>query len=62
MIADYITPAPAISIHAAREGGDLINFFSGSCHTISIHAAREGGDCQLIHFANTLFNFNPRRP
>ena len=25
MIADYITPAPAISIHAAREGGDSPN-------------------------------------
>ena len=35
----------AISIHAAREGGD-----SGVCaltgfYRISIHAAREGGDC-----------------
>ena len=26
MIADYITPAPAISIHAAREGGDDAGF------------------------------------
>ena len=33
-----------ISIHAAREGGDLI-FDSFIFHlTISIHAAREGGD------------------
>ena len=33
-----------ISIHAAREGGDLngINLFRCAC--ISIHAAREGGD------------------
>ena len=34
-----------ISIHAAREGGDIA-FFSAALSTlkISIHAAREGGD------------------
>ena len=33
-----------ISIHAAREGGDLPNFGSSPARPISIHAAREGGD------------------
>ena len=34
----------AISIHAAREGGDEINDRQTFGHWISIHAAREGGD------------------
>ena len=33
-----------ISIHAAREGGDLINDCCARTIRISIHAAREGGD------------------
>ena len=33
-----------ISIHAAREGGDLDAYFFDFCKPISIHAAREGGD------------------
>ena len=33
-----------ISIHAAREGGDITDRLSKSNSTISIHAAREGGD------------------
>ena len=33
-----------ISIHAAREGGDLSTFFWKKLNNISIHAAREGGD------------------
>ena len=33
-----------ISIHAAREGGDPIDFFVLPMYNISIHAAREGGD------------------
>ena len=43
--------AGRISIHAAREGGDLhrIPGQHRGCHLISIHAAREGGDpCQRI--------------
>ena len=35
---------PGISIHAAREGGDLRRFAKVSERVISIHAAREGGD------------------
>ena len=34
-----------ISIHAAREGGDVINEIMNEHKSISIHAAREGGDC-----------------
>ena len=33
-----------ISIHAAREGGDLTSAGTVIGQTISIHAAREGGD------------------
>ena len=55
MIADYITPAPAISIHAAREGGDQPAFATEDFgRYISIHAAREGGDhrvCSAISYA-----------
>ena len=34
----------AISIHAAREGGDVPHKIYHNFHSISIHAAREGGD------------------
>ena len=34
----------AISIHAAREGGDVVGLINGRLSSISIHAAREGGD------------------
>ena len=34
----------AISIHAAREGGDIVVIFAAVIAVISIHAAREGGD------------------
>ena len=34
----------AISIHAAREGGDLFRGYNKDTKRISIHAAREGGD------------------
>ena len=33
-----------ISIHAAREGGDMEEVLDGVDKWISIHAAREGGD------------------
>ena len=33
-----------ISIHAPREGGDVIDDFQGADSYISIHAPREGGD------------------
>ena len=34
----------AISIHAAREGGDRFYMTPSEFEKISIHAAREGGD------------------
>ena len=36
-----------ISIHAAREGGDIIFRALGFLLNISIHAAREGGDPEV---------------
>ena len=52
----------AISIHAAREGGDFQQRkgFVGLC--ISIHAAREGGDPGAFLIGRMMPNFNPRRP
>ena len=38
----------AISIHAAREGGDAVIPYSKHTITISIHAAREGGDRRRV--------------
>ena len=54
--------ANSISIHAAREGGDLVNVMVFTEGTISIHAAREGGDeqCWIDHIDGN--HFNPRRP
>ena len=52
-----------ISIHAAREGGDLVT--PRSEHEklkISIHAAREGGDGEVEEQKNDKHYFNPRRP
>ena len=37
----------AISIHAAREGGDVPCYGNYNKQAISIHAAREGGDAML---------------
>ena len=39
-----LTQKLAISIHAAREGGDFLFIGVGIIYSISIHAAREGGD------------------
>ena len=55
--------APDISIHAAREGGDLDATMSyDTSHGISIHAAREGGDENQPYFTPPYLYFNPRRP
>ena len=52
----------AISIHAAREGGDRLLLLLLLPFKISIHAAREGGDTlQACLQARTPY-FNPRRP
>ena len=50
-----------ISIHAAREGGDVDFQRARPPHTISIHAAREGGDCytSVIYSIVKLFQSTP---
>ena len=47
----YRAAGIAISIHAAREGGDRrVSDGEGGTVTISIHAAREGGDlCESVN-------------
>ena len=52
-----------ISIHAAREGGDLTSLSQGTQERqISIHAAREGGDGLGAFIEEDIIHFNPRRP
>ena len=46
-----LTEHAAISIHAAREGGDAVNNRNAAYSPISIHAAREGGD-EIRFFSN----------
>ena len=53
---------PEISIHAAREGGDLDKNVKDFVSGISIHAAREGGDAEKHKGRNRDGDFNPRRP
>ena len=51
-----------ISIHAAREGGDVLDFYEYLGAAISIHAAREGGDFIKNLLLGGVPYFNPRRP
>ena len=51
-----------ISIHAAREGGDVTLLTAATLSLISIHAAREGGDTEKAFLVSFLKYFNPRRP
>ena len=51
-----------ISIHAAREGGDIRRESAGCVMQISIHAAREGGDRRYRPKEGISPYFNPRRP
>ncbi len=52
-----------ISIHAAREGGDVTGFTPGTgVYEISIHAAREGGDvCDGIRQATRTISIHAAR-
>ena len=52
----------AISIHAAREGGDASRVTAKVETPISIHAAREGGDGGIDYGNLEAYYFNPRRP
>ncbi len=54
--------AIAISIHAAREGGDFGDVWVRIPIPISIHAAREGGDVLPRDGVARTGHFNPRRP
>ena len=45
MLFLFLLPVLRISIHAPREGGDLLKYWNDSLTIcISIHAPREGGD------------------
>ena len=57
-----LQPCRAISIHAAREGGDHHIVPLMADFNISIHAAREGGDFFYFTPLCVVYNFNPRRP
>ena len=48
-LADSGIAVTSISIHAAREGGDLLRCYNKSIKRISIHAAREGGDTLTLN-------------
>ena len=52
----------SISIHAAREGGDVNVSVCKVFAKISIHAAREGGDVLIQRTCPLQHYFNPRRP
>ena len=44
MVPAYGDVTSVISIHAPREGGDLVPVYGDVTSVISIHAPREGGD------------------
>ena len=58
----YYNPETDISIHAAREGGDVTASGITGVTTISIHAAREGGDPVMIALYNDVFEFQSTPP
>ena len=52
-----------ISIHAPREGSDVLDLISlAANNTISIHAPREGSDVLLGRAGRTGPDFYPRSP
>ena len=60
-IFNFRYPIYDISIHAAREGGDLCACYCCGYAAISIHAAREGGDDvdYIDKLTHTLFQSTP---
>ena len=62
LLVCIVTDALAISIHAAREGGDRRGMDAAGMTKISIHAAREGGDPVGAVPPHQPVDFNPRRP
>ena len=55
-------PRHAISIHAAREGGDAWTNLVTGIANISIHAAREGGDARALTFLQACMIFQSTPP
>ena len=55
-------PHCAISIHAAREGGDVRNAAFFKFVGISIHAAREGGDSDVYNYTGLSATFQSTPP
>ena len=51
-----------ISIHAAREGGDIVIAVARNAGIISIHAAREGGDSNRLMRLNGASRFQSTPP
>ena len=51
-----------ISIHAPREGSDLLDCQNHGQASISIHAPREGSDTKRAAKLYITENFNPRSP
>ena len=48
IVLDVNFPFLRVSIHAAREGGDVRSMGDDSDDMVSIHAAREGGDTAKV--------------
>ena len=48
MLFLFLLPVLRISIHAPREGGDVMDGNGTTFGSISIHAPREGGDVNLL--------------
>ena len=53
---------PSVSIHAPREGCDLIVAWIEGKHIVSIHAPREGCDIPFLHRLKSVRSFNSRTP
>ena len=51
-----------ISIHAPREGSDVIEDVTDVLGLISIHAPREGSDRRQCRNRRSRRDFNPRSP
>ena len=61
-VREYYAFPDEISIHAAREGGDVLDFYEYLGAAISIHAAREGGDGGLFYLMFFSFAFQSTPP
>ena len=51
-----------ISIHAPREGSDVLAYYGSSDFDISIHAPREGSDVYHAPVSQLIRHFYPRSP